>query len=64
MLANNPAIAPLGEAKPNTEVFRLLAQRMGFDGAVLPRVSDEDIARQALLRVTIAHAARHRLGTR
>ena len=29
-LANNPAIAPLGEALPNTEVFRRLAQRMGF----------------------------------
>ena len=29
-LANNPAIAPLGEALPNTEVFRRLAARMGF----------------------------------
>ena len=29
-LANNPAIAPLGEAMPNTEVFRRLAARMGF----------------------------------
>ena len=29
--ANNPAIAPLGEAKPNTEVFRLLARAMGFE---------------------------------
>ena len=28
--SNNPAIAPLGEAKPNTEVFRLLARAMGF----------------------------------
>jgi anaerobic selenocysteine-containing dehydrogenase len=31
MMANNAAIAPLGEAKPNTEIFRLLAARMGFD---------------------------------
>ena len=31
MMANNAAIAPLGEAKPNTEFFRLLAARMGFD---------------------------------
>ncbi len=31
IIANNPAIAPLGEAKPNTEIFRLLAARMGFD---------------------------------
>ena len=30
MVANNPAIAPLGEAKPNTEIFRLLAARMGL----------------------------------
>jgi anaerobic selenocysteine-containing dehydrogenase len=31
MMANNAAIAPLGEAKPNTEIFRLLAKAMGFD---------------------------------
>jgi anaerobic selenocysteine-containing dehydrogenase len=49
VLANNPAIAPLGEAKPNTEVFRLLAERMGFAEPCL-RESDEDIARHALLR--------------
>jgi anaerobic selenocysteine-containing dehydrogenase len=29
--ANNPAITPLGEAKSNTEVFRLLAQAMGLE---------------------------------
>ena len=45
-LANLPAIAPLGEAKPNSEVFRLLAGRMGFTDACF-RDSDEDIARQA-----------------
>jgi anaerobic selenocysteine-containing dehydrogenase len=28
---NEPAIAPRGEAKPNTEIFRLLADRMGLD---------------------------------
>src|SRR5919201_2002930 len=28
---NQPAIAPLGEAVPNTELFRRLAARMGFD---------------------------------
>jgi anaerobic selenocysteine-containing dehydrogenase len=27
---NNPSIAPLGEAKPNSEIFRLLAARMGM----------------------------------
>ena len=47
-LANNPAIAPLGEALPNTEVFRRLAARMGFTEDCF-RDSDEDIARQAWL---------------
>ncbi|MFO1314915.1 MAG: molybdopterin oxidoreductase family protein [Burkholderiales bacterium] len=47
-LANNPAIAPLGEALPNTEVFRRLAARMGFAEPCF-RDSDEDIARQAWL---------------
>ena len=28
---NEPAIAPLGEAKPNTEAFRLIARRLGLD---------------------------------
>jgi anaerobic selenocysteine-containing dehydrogenase len=44
---NEPAIAPLGEAKPNTEVFRLLARAMGFEPELF-EVSDEDLARQAL----------------
>jgi anaerobic selenocysteine-containing dehydrogenase len=47
LLANSPAIAPVGEAKPNSEVFRLLATRMGFTEACF-RDSDEDICRQAL----------------
>jgi anaerobic selenocysteine-containing dehydrogenase len=47
VVANNPAIAPLGEAKPNIEVFRLLAKRMGFDDACFDD-SDEDVCRQAL----------------
>lgn len=46
LLANNPAIAPLGEAKANTQIFRELAAHMGFEEACL-RESDEDIARQA-----------------
>jgi anaerobic selenocysteine-containing dehydrogenase len=44
---SQPAIAPLGEAKPNTEFFRLLAARMGLDHPSL-RESDEQIARQAM----------------
>ncbi|HEX4609491.1 MAG TPA: molybdopterin oxidoreductase family protein [Urbifossiella sp.] len=45
--ANNAAIAPLGEAKPNTEVFRLLAREMGYEPELF-EVSDEDLARGAL----------------
>jgi anaerobic selenocysteine-containing dehydrogenase len=44
---SRPAIAPLGEAKPNTEVFRLLAARLGLDDPCL-RETDEDLARRAL----------------
>lgn len=47
LLWNAPAIAPLGEALPNTELFRRLAARMGFDDACF-RDSDEDMARQVL----------------
>jgi anaerobic selenocysteine-containing dehydrogenase len=47
VLLNQPAIAPLGEAKPNSEVFRLLADRMGFTDECF-KDSDEEIARQAL----------------
>lgn len=45
-LVNHPAIAPLGEALPNTEIFRRLAARMGFDEPCLAD-SDEQIARAA-----------------
>ena len=31
VLFNEPAIAPLGEARPNTQIFRELAARMGVD---------------------------------
>jgi anaerobic selenocysteine-containing dehydrogenase len=46
-LANNAAIAPVGESLPNSEVFRRLAARMGFDDPCF-RDSDEDICRTAL----------------
>jgi anaerobic selenocysteine-containing dehydrogenase len=46
-LANNPAIPPVGESLPNSEVFRRLAARMGFDEPCF-RDSDEDICRTAL----------------
>ncbi len=44
---SRPAIEPLGEAVPNTELFRRLAARMGLDHPCL-RESDEQLARQAL----------------
>jgi anaerobic selenocysteine-containing dehydrogenase len=47
LVYNEPAIAPLGEAKPNWEVFQLLAKRMGFDDECFED-TDEDIIRQAL----------------
>lgn len=47
-LANNPAIAPVGEAKPNTEVFRLLAARMGFDDPCFAE-TDDSMAANAFL---------------
>jgi anaerobic selenocysteine-containing dehydrogenase len=49
MLANNAAIEPVGESLPNSEVFRRLAARMGFDEPCF-RDSDEDICRTALGR--------------
>jgi len=48
-LANNQAIEPLGEALPNTEVFRRLAAQMGFSEPCF-RDSDEDLTRQAWQR--------------
>ncbi len=46
-MLNEPAIDALGESKPNTEIFRLLAARMGFHDPCF-QDSDEEMARQAL----------------
>lgn len=46
ILLNSPSIEPLGEAVPNTELFRRLAARMGFDDPCF-RQSDEELVRQA-----------------
>jgi anaerobic selenocysteine-containing dehydrogenase len=46
ILVNEPAIAPLGEARPNTEIFRGLAAQMGFEDACF-HDSDEEIGAQA-----------------
>jgi anaerobic selenocysteine-containing dehydrogenase len=45
-LINEPAIAPLGEAKPNTQIFRELAAQMGFTEPCFVD-SDEALARAA-----------------
>lgn len=42
-----PALEPPGEAKPNVEVFRLLAQRMGFDAPCF-RDSEDQMMRTLL----------------
>jgi anaerobic selenocysteine-containing dehydrogenase len=44
---NRPAIEPVGECKPNSEIFRLIAARMGLDH---PSLRDDDLTliRQAL----------------
>lgn len=47
LLANNPAIAPLGEAKPNSEIFRLLARRMGWQEACFSD-TDDQLAAQSM----------------
>jgi anaerobic selenocysteine-containing dehydrogenase len=49
VVANNAAIEPLGEALPNTEIFRRLAAHMGYDDPCF-RDSDEAIAAVAFKR--------------
>jgi anaerobic selenocysteine-containing dehydrogenase len=38
---NEPAIAPVGEAKPNSETFRLLAARLGLDDPLFSETDEE-----------------------
>jgi anaerobic selenocysteine-containing dehydrogenase len=49
-LLNRPAIAPLGQARTNTQIFRELAQRMGYIG---PEFTEDD---QALCRLAYGDA--------
>ncbi len=44
---NEPAVAPVGQSRPNTQIFRDLAKRMGFDEPCFLD-SDEALARCAL----------------
>lgn len=41
---NNPSIEPIGEAVPNTELFRRLAAAMGFDEPCFTRTDDDMVA--------------------
>jgi anaerobic selenocysteine-containing dehydrogenase len=45
---NEPAIAPLAEAKCNNDVFRLLARAMNFEPELFD-ASDEELARESML---------------
>ncbi|WP_028228631.1 molybdopterin-containing oxidoreductase family protein [Paraburkholderia ferrariae] len=46
VMANLPAIAPVGEARPNTEIFRMIARKMGLTEPALFE-SDDEVAAQA-----------------
>ncbi|MBK6004606.1 molybdopterin oxidoreductase family protein [Ramlibacter ginsenosidimutans] len=46
VVLNRPAIAPVGESRPNTQVFRELAARMGFTDPCFTE-SDEALCRRA-----------------
>ncbi len=47
VMANLPAIAPVGDARPNTDIFRGIARSMGLTEPALYQ-SDEEVARAAL----------------
>ena len=47
VLLNRPAIAPVGQARSNTEIFRALAARMGFDEPCFGD-TDEQLCRMAM----------------
>ncbi len=58
--ANEPAIAPLGEARSNNDVFRLLARRMDFEPELF-EISDEDLANESLGKIRDAGITLDRL---
>jgi anaerobic selenocysteine-containing dehydrogenase len=47
LMLNTPAVAPLGQAKANSEVFRLLAAACGFHEEAL-KATDEQVAKDAI----------------
>jgi anaerobic selenocysteine-containing dehydrogenase len=46
VMLNTPAIAPRGESRSNNDVFRALANRLGFEAGLFP--DDENLIREAL----------------
>ncbi len=58
-LLNEPSVPPVGQALPNTEVFRQLARRMGFDEPCFAD-TDEEIARQAFKGAVTFEALREK----
>ncbi|MCZ2497732.1 molybdopterin-dependent oxidoreductase [Xylophilus sp. Kf1] len=55
VMLNRPAVAPRGQARSNTWVFRELARRMGFTDSCFED-SDETLTRQAFRPGVIDHA--------
>jgi len=53
VLINEPALQPLGQSKPNTQIFRELAAAMGFSEPCFAD-DDEALLRQALTDVDLA----------
>ncbi len=47
LMCNQPAIAPIGQSKPNSEIFRLLAKHMGFTDSAFS-LTDQELAREAV----------------
>ena len=56
VMRNDPAIAPLGEARPNTQIFRELARAMGYTDACFAD-DDETLARAAFKADLVDDAA-------
>ena len=59
---SEPAIEPLGEAKPNTEAFRLIAARMGLDDPCYAQTDEElllELLDQGAPGVTIEELRAH-----
>jgi anaerobic selenocysteine-containing dehydrogenase len=59
VLVNEPAIAPLGEAQPNTQIFRELARHMAYTEPCF-KDDDETLAAQALRPAYALHHWRAR----